>query len=440
MKVNKSPVKRQNFWKRFFYLSLAQKISQIVRYYDSVNQYSPLEHDDGTLFDMIRDNVPSGLLTEEKFKRNAILINGNFNYDFDIQKHLTELQENIDSKTRLIVIGYNSYLRIIYRLATYLGIKSGDYNRLSFLTRVDIENLATISGFEVVKYSPAIYLPFSCFKIGLLVNRVISAIPILSRFSLVEIVILRSLKHKLNYRPSLSIVIPARNEQGNIKNAIEFLPDFGTKTEVIFVEGHSSDDTWNEIVKVSGEYTGPLTIKRIKQTGKGKGNAVREGFAEAEGELLTILDADLTMPPQLMPRFYEAYLEGHGEIINGSRLLYPMEGEAMRTLNWFGNVFFAKALSYVLGIRLSDSLCGTKLLTKTDYQRMVLWREEFGDFDPFGDFEILFPAAALGLKVIDIPIRYKDRTYGETNISRFSHGLMLLKMVIVGLIKIRCGK
>ena len=164
MKVNKSPVKRQNFWKRFFYLSLAKKISQIVRYYDSVNQYSPLEHDDGTLFDMIRDNVPSGLLTEEKFKRNAILINGNFNYDFDIQKHLTELQENIDSKTRLIVIGYNSYLRIIYRLATYLGIKSGDYNRLSFLTRVDIENLATISGFEVVKYSPAIYLPFFLFQ------------------------------------------------------------------------------------------------------------------------------------------------------------------------------------------------------------------------------------------------------------------------------------
>ena len=181
-------------------------------------------------------------------------------------------------------------------------------------------------------------------------------------------------------------------------------------------------------MKVSGEYTGPLTIKkRIKQTGKGKGNAVREGFAEAEGELLTILDADLTMPPQLMPRFYEAYLEGHGEIINGSRLLYPMEGEAMRTLNWFGNVFFAKALSYVLGIRLSDSLCGTKLIDKTDYQRMVLWREEFGDFDPVGDFEILFPAAALGLKVIDIPIRYKDRTYGETNISRFSHGLMLFK-------------
>ena len=181
----------------------------------------------------------------------------------DIQKHLTELQENIDSRTRLIVIAYNSYLRIIYRLATYLGIKSGDYDRLSFLTRVDIENLATISGFEVVKYSPAIYLPFSCFKIGLLVNRIISAIPIISRFSLVEIVILRSLKHKLDYRPPLSIVIPARNEEGNIKNAIRLLPDFGTKTEVIFVEGHSSDDTWDEIGKVSDEYTGPLTIKEL---------------------------------------------------------------------------------------------------------------------------------------------------------------------------------
>ena len=224
------------------------------------------------------------------------------------------------------------------------------------------------------------------------------------------------------------------------QNAVQLLPEFGAKTEVIFVEGHSSDDTWEEIGRFIEQYDGQLLIKRIKQKGKGKGNAVREGFALAEGELLTILDADLTMPPQLLPRFYEAFVEGHGEFINGSRLLYPMEGEAMRTLNWFGNIFFAKALSYVLGVRLSDSLCGTKLFTKTDYQRMVLWREDFGDFDPFGDFEVLFPAAALGLKIIDIPIRYKDRTYGETNISRFSHGYMLLKMVIIGLIKIRCGK
>ena len=440
MKVNTLPLKRKKFWKRFFYLSLAKKISGIVRYFDSVTQYSPLVHDDGTLFDMIKGSVHSGLVIEKKFKRDAILINGNFNYDFDIQKHLNELQENIDSNTRLIVVGYNCYLRIIYNLGTFLGLKSGDYNRLSFLRRVDIENLAIISGYEVVKYYPIIYFPFSCLTIGTLVNRVISAIPLISRFSMVEIVILRSLKHTSNYRPSLSIVIPARNEEGNIKNAIQFLPEFGAKTEVIFVEGHSSDDTWEEIKKVTDEYTGPLAIKRIKQKGKGKGNAVREGFALAEGELLTILDADLTMPPQLLPRFYEAFVEGHGEFINGSRLLYPMEGEAMRTLNWFGNIFFAKALSYVLGVRLSDSLCGTKLFTKTDYQRMVLWREDFGDFDPFGDFEVLFPASALGLKIIDIPIRYKDRTYGETNISRFSHGYMLLKMVIIGLIKIRCGK
>ena len=440
MKVNTLPLKRKRFWKRFFYLSLAKKISDIIRYFDSVTQYSPLEHDDGTLFDMIKDSVHSGLITDEKFKRNTILINGNFNYDFDIQKHLNELQEKVDSKTRLIIVGYNCYLRIIYRLGTFLGLKSGDYNRLSFLRRVDIENLAVISGYEVVKYYPIIYFPFSCFKIGALVNRVLSAIPIISRFSMVEIVILRSLKHTSNYRPSLSIVIPARNEEGNIKNAVQLLPEFGAKTEVIFVEGHSSDDTWEEIGRFIEQYDGQLLIKRIKQKGKGKGNAVREGFALAEGELLTILDADLTMPPQLLPRFYEAFVEGHGEFINGSRLLYPMEGEAMRTLNWFGNIFFAKALSYVLGVRLSDSLCGTKLFTKTDYQRMVLWREDFGDFDPFGDFEVLFPAAALGLKIIDIPIRYKDRTYGETNISRFSHGYMLLKMVIIGLIKIRCGK
>jgi len=237
----------------------------------------------------------------------------------------------------------------------------------------------------------------------------------------------------------ISCVIPARNEHGNIENALTRFPDLGREAEIIFVEGHSTDGTWDEIVRVSAKYRDQFRILAVQQPGKGKADAVRLGFSHAREELLVILDADLTMPPEMLSRFAFAYDQGHGDFINGSRLVYPMEGAAMRFLNRMGNIFFAKMLSAVLDVRLGDSLCGTKLLTKHDYERMVAWRKDFGEFDPFGDFELLFPAAELGLEIVDVPVRYLARTYGETNIQRFRHGLQLLKMTWVGLVRIKMG-
>jgi hypothetical protein len=141
----------------------------------------------------------------------------------------------------------------------------------------------------------------------------------------------------------------------------------------------------------------------------------------------------------MLGRFYQAYCDGHGDFINGSRLVYPMEGEAMRFLNRLGNVFFAKLLSWILDSQVGDSLCGTKLLTRHDYLRMMAWRKDFGDFDPFGDFELIFPAAILGLGMTDMPVRYLARTYGATNILRFRHGLQLLKMTAIGLVRVKLG-
>jgi glycosyltransferase involved in cell wall biosynthesis len=265
-------------------------------------------------------------------------------------------------------------------------------------------------------------------------------IPILRWLGLAAVITLRPLIPEESERPSISVIIPARNERGNIEDAVRRMPDLGAETEIIFVEGHSRDGTWEEIERVAAKYGGQRRLKALRQTGRGKGDAVRLGFAHATGDLLTILDADLTMPPELLGRFYEAYHSGIAEFVNGTRLVYPMEGEAMRFLNHLANVFFAKSLSLVLGVKLGDSLCGTKLLARHDYERMVAWREHFGDFDPFGDFELLFPAAVLGLGVRDIPIRYRARTYGTTNISRFRHGVMLLRMTLLGLFRISTGR
>jgi hypothetical protein len=150
-----------------------------------------------------------------------------------------------------------------------------------------------------------------------------------------------------------------------------------------------------------------------------------------------IQDADLTAPPEDLPKFFEVITTGAAEFANGSRLVYPMDQNAMRLLNFFGNKFFALALTYVLGQPVKDSLCGTKMLLRSDYERLKVRIRELGDFDPFGDFNLLFGAALLRLRIRDVPVRYKDRTYGETNISRFSHGWLLLKMTAFGLFHVR---
>jgi glycosyltransferase involved in cell wall biosynthesis len=238
---------------------------------------------------------------------------------------------------------------------------------------------------------------------------------------------------------SVSIVIAARNEQGNIAELVRRVPQLAASQELIFVEGGSSDDTWLEIQKAISDYSGnpEQRLIALQQTGKGKGDAVRCGFDVASGEVLMILDADLSVEPEELFKFVQALSDDRCEFANGSRLVYPMDNKAMRFLNILGNKFFAMLFKYLLGQPVGDTLCGTKVLRKSDYERIISNRHELGDFDPFGDFDLLFGASKLGLRIRDVPIHYKERTYGETNISRFSHGLLLIKMCRVAAMKLK---
>ncbi len=429
-------------WKKYVNAFLAGELSTLTRYYDRLIQWLPREEDTGGLLaamdapvkQTVEREQPFPDLSSETEKRTAILINGTFNHEYDIQGLLSQLKPNLSRTSRVIAILYNPYLRSLYSLANRLGIRKGELPS-TFVTQVDLRNIVKVAGFEIVRSRLAVYCPWKLFGLGNVINRVLPLVPLVRWFSLTYIVILRPLGRQS--RPGISCIIPARNERGNIENALKRFPDLGCETEIVFVEGHSNDGTWEEIQRVSALYGDRFRIQAWQQTGKGKADAVRLGFSHATQPLLVILDADLTMPPEMLGRFYEAYCHGFGDFINGSRLVYPMEGDAMRFLNRLGNIFFAKMLSAVLDVRIGDSLCGTKLVTRSDYQRMVAWRRDFGDFDPFGDFELLYPAAVLGLGIVDIPIRYLARTYGETNIQRFRHGLLLLKMTWVGLIRIK---
>ncbi len=432
-------------WRRYVNGIIAAEVSRFCRYYDRLIQLSPLPTDTGSLFQSVdcpAKGVVSSLeefpdLTEETSERSAVLLNGNLNHDLDIESTLRRLKVRLARSSRVVLVAYNPYLSSLYSLANWLGIRKGAAP-VTFVTHTDLQNIAKLSGFEVVGMRPVAYLPWRLGGIGTFLNRLLPLIPLVSRLSFASVLVLRPVI-AAKTAPSLTVIIPARNERGNIENALKRMPNLGARTEVIFVEGHSSDGTWEEIQRVLPLYREKFSLSAYQQTGRGKADAVRLGFSHASGDLLTILDADLTMPPELLGRFYDAYRAGLADFINGSRLVYPMEGEAMRFLNRLGNVFFAKALSVVMGARIGDSLCGTKLVARHDYQRMTDWRNDFGDFDPFGDFELLFPAAILNLGIVDIPVRYRARTYGSTNIRRFRDGWRLLKMTTTAFFRLRPG-
>ncbi len=366
-----------------------------------------------------------------------ILLNYIAGYLTDIQRTLGLLQQSAHPRTRLLITTLNHVWLGPLRFAQRIGLVNPQPPS-NWLSVSDLIGLLELSGWEVIETGTVQLCPFHVPLISSLLNRFLVKLPGFRAFGMTQTVVARpKLPVALPRQMRCSVIVPARNEAGNIRAALDRIPVLGAGTEVIFVEGNSKDDTWETIQREVASYSGPHLVKALKQPGRGKWDAVRTGFEAATGEVLVIQDADLTAPPEDLPKFFEVITTGAAEFANGSRLVYPMDQNAMRLLNFFGNKFFALALTYVLGQPVKDSLCGTKMLLRSDYERLKVRIRELGDFDPFGDFNLLFGAALLRLRIRDVPVRYKDRTYGETNISRFSHGWLLLKMTAFGLFHVR---
>jgi len=353
----------------------------------------------------------------------------------DIQQALENVRSACTEQTRVVLTFHGILWEPILRLAQRLRLKSPQLHH-NWLSPGDIENFANLCDLEITRFDQRILLPKWIPLLSTLLNRFIAPLPGVRWFCMLNIVVLRCRPHQHARPLSASIVIPCRNEKGNIQPAIERLPEFGTEQEIIFVDGHSTDGTPEEIRRVIADFP-EKDIKFFAQEGTGKGDAVRLAFARATKDVLMILDADLTMPPEDLPKFHEAIATGKGEFINGSRLVYPMEGQAMRFLNILGNKFFSVALSWLLNQRLKDTLCGTKVLLRSEYEKIAAARHYFGDFDPFGDFDLIFGAAKQNFRIVEVPIRYRDRTYGTTQISRFRHGWLLLCMTCFAFRKLK---
>jgi len=353
----------------------------------------------------------------------------------DCQTLFESLHQLSTRETRLIIAYFSHLWYPALKLAERLKLRMPQPWQ-NVLSPADIRSLAALGDFEAVKSEIRLLMPFRLFGLGRLINRFLAPFPVLRQAGLRHYTVCRSLQRTVDELSSASIIVPARNERGNIEAAVRRIPPFTDNLEIIFVEGHSKDGTWEEIQRVVVTYP-QHNIKAMHQPGKGKADAVFAGFEAASGEVLMILDADLTMPPEQLPKFWQAIASGKGEFVNGSRLVYQMEDEAMRFLNLLANKTFSVVFSWLLSQRLTDTLCGTKVLRRADYRRVKAGRTYFGEFDPFGDFDLIFGASKLGLKIVEVPIRYASRTYGETQISRFRHGLMLLRMVLFAFFRIK---
>ncbi len=362
-----------------------------------------------------------------------IILSETVNFAADVQVLFERLHSVSRDDTRLILNFHSNLWRPWLAMARLAGLKA-DHPLLNWFTLPDVCNLLWLTNWEFVKQQARVLVPMPLFGLDRLINRWLS--PLFPWLCLCNFVVARPRPATPGPEYTATVVIPARNEAGNIAAAVERMPRLGAGTEIIFVEGHSKDNTWEEIQRVASQNR-HVDIKCIRQTGKGKGNAVREAFAAATGDILMILDADLTMPPEELPKYFDALASGKAEFANGVRLVYPMEARAMQFFNLCANKVFSLIFTWLLGQPTKDTLCGTKVLFRRDYAKIAANRSYFGDFDPFGDFDLLFGSGRLHLKMVDIPIRYRERIYGETNIQRWRHGVLLARMVLFGASKLK---
>lgn len=372
---------------------------------------------------------------DEEF--DYVILSDLVNDAFDVLQILEQTRRFMTHQTRLVVTFRSHLWSLPINIARRFGLVTSG-NDDNWLTPTDMENMLSLSDIEVVRNWNEIILPIDIPVVGDFINRYLPKIWPLSHLSLTHFYVGRSQPQKLVVEslPSVSVVVPARNEAGHIRHILDRVPKMGSATEIVFVEGGSSDDTLETIERELEQFD-RLPARLYQQTGKGKGDATRMGFAEARNDVLMILDADITVMPEDLPKFYRALTSGAGELVNGVRLVYPMEKQAMRPLNFLGNKFFSVSFSWLLGQPIKDTLCGTKVLYRSDWDKIVANRDYFGDFDPFGDFDIIFGAAKQNMKIVDLPVRYRERQYGETNINRWEGGYLLLRMLMVAFRKLK---
>jgi len=391
--------------------------------------------------------VPEGVTTLEIKIDSLAELQTNAVFDYVVMSDLIGSLEDVlpilrnahnvmNGRSRLVLTHYNHFWEPVVRVAEWLNIKR-KVSRHNWLSVADVDNLLNLAGFESIRHGRRMLLPVNVPLVSWFANRYLAELPLLRKLCFCNFVVARIKQQLIIKKPSVSVIIPTWNEAGTIRSAVEKTPLMGSSTEIIFIDNHSTDGTVENIKEMMREHKEKRIVYASQLPQKGKGVAVRQGFELATGDMLMILDSDLTMPAEDLPKYYDALVSGTADFANGCRLVYPMEKESMRILNRIANKFFSFAFSWLFDQPVKDTLCGTKVLWKKDYERIVAGRKFFGDFDPFGDFDLLFGASKQNLKIVDIPICYRARVYGDIKIQRWQHGVLLVRMCVYAYEKLK---
>jgi len=376
----------------------------------------------------------------------------------DIASMLESVRRSSNSDTRLVVTFHNPALELALRAAQRIGWAMRPA-RQNWAGRLTMTNLLELADFRIETSRHGLLVPIPIPWVAGIANRHLSGKRIVSYVDLVNVIVARPGPALPLEHLTVSVVIPCRNEVDNVEAAVERTPDMGTHTEILFVDGASTDGTRELIEEMIARYEGIKDIRLLLQVpdnergGRsrmahtptmmlklGKGDAVRKGFDAAQGDVLMILDADLTVPPEDLPRFFSPLASGKARFVNGTRLVYPMEDRAMKFVNYLGNWFFSVLFTWFLEQPIRDTLCGTKALRKRDYQVIKDGRSHFGDFDPFGDFDLLFGAARARMRIMEVPVRYRRRISGVSKVRVWKHGWLLAGMSLVAFRRFKLEK
>ena len=376
---------------------------------------------------------PEEYVSSEKFD---YIIVSNVGDLVDVQKALSRLQAAAERHTRVLIYSYNHLWEPLVALAERLHLKNPKPEQ-NWLAEQDLVGILKLAGFEWLRtYRICLFPKFVPLLSGL-ANRVLAKLPLLDRLCMVEVLVARPIPKRLD--PSsvkISVIVPCKDERGNIEDAVKRIPDFGKPTEIIFCDDKSTDGTREEVRRMQTLYPN-RDIHLVEGPGICKSQNVWAGFRNATGDILAILDADLTVMPEELPYFIDAMTESGSDFVNGSRLVYPVPKAAMKSANMLGNKLFSIVFSYLMGQRIKDTLCGTKVLWRSDWERIQPMIGSWGVMDRWGDYELLFGAAKLNLRVVDQPVHYQERVYGATKMTRvFNNGLVMLRMCLKGYVRL----
>jgi len=379
---------------------------------------------------------PEDYISREKFDYILLCDIGD---TVDVQKTLQRLQAACDRNTRLIVYTYNDLWELPLRLAQRLHLKIQQTEQ-NWLSERDLIGVLTLSGFEWLRTHRTALFPKYIPLLSAFLNRFVAKLPWIDRLGMIEVLVARPVQKPIPASEvSVSVIVPCKDERGNIESAVLRIPELGRSTEIIFCDDKSTDGTADEVRRMQDMHPERL-IRLVEGPGICKSKNVWTGFEAATGDILMILDADLTVMPEELPYFVDAIVSGRAEFVNGSRLVYPIPREAMKNTNLIGNKVFSGLFSFLLGQPIKDTLCGTKVMWRTDWERIRPMIDTWGTMDRWGDYDLLFGAAKLNLRILDQPVHYQERVYGVTKMTRvFKNGLIMLGMCGHALRKLKLG-